>query len=207
MDPYQVLELTPPVTRAEVRAAYYRLARRWHPDFYAAPGLERDRLRAEAAMKQVNAAYRALIAEGITDGESGRRPPGPPKAAPTPRPTVCSRHAADRVHRCPRCGALACAACVRARACPACPSPPRTRRSHEWGWLVGMAGGVAAMHQLHWSPPASLGALAAYLALMGAGVLRRASGWARLLWLLAPYSLVVLGLARLAHPLRRRRST
>lgn len=203
MDPYQVLDLAPPVTRAEVRAAYHRLARRWHPDFYAAPGQEQDRLRAETAMKQVNAAYRTLMSQGIAQGASPARPPA---AAPPSRATVCPRHAADRVHRCPACGAPACAACTGAGTCPACPTPVRPPRPHaqEWGWLVGLAGGVGAMHQLHWSPPASLGALAFYLAVMGVGVLRRASGWGRLLWLLIPYSLVALGLMRLAQPLRGR---
>jgi hypothetical protein len=206
MDPYQVLELTPPVTRAEVRAAYHRLDRRWHPDFYAAPGQERARRHAEDAMKQVNAAYRALITQVAAQAEVGEVPPAPAAAAAPHRPPVCPRHAADRVHRCPACGAPACAACVMARTCPACPTHATTprRRPEEWGWLVGMAAGVVAMHQWHWSPPASLGTLAAYLSLMGVGVLRRATGWGRLLWLLIPYSLVVLGLLRLAQPLRRR---
>ena len=200
MDPYQVLELTPPVTRAEVRAAYHRLARRWHPDFYAAPGQERARLCAEAAMKQVNAAYRTLITQATAPAEAGEGPPDPP-----PRPVVCPRHAADRVHRCPACGAPACAACVRARTCPACPTRVATPRLRpkEWG-SYGLAAGVVAMHQLHWSPPASLGTVAAYLSVMGVGVLRRTRGWGRLLWLLIPYSLVALGLLRLAQSLRRR---
>lgn len=202
MDPYQVLELTPPATRAEVRAAYHRLARRWHPDFYAAPGQEAARLGAERAMKQLNAAYRTLM----TQPDAARCPDPPSRSAPPPRPPVCPRHAADRVHRCRRCGAPACAACVRAATCPACPKVghPARRRPAEWGWLVGMAGGAVAMHQLHWTAPASLGALATYLAVMGAGVLRRASGWGRLLWLLIPYSLVALGLMRLVQPLRAR---
>lgn len=202
MDPYQVLGVSQSASRAEVRAAYHRLARRWHPDFFAAPGQEQARAAAEAAMKSVNAAYRMLAAGGAEKAPSSPPPPPPSPPPPPPRPPVCPRHAADRVYRCAGCGAPACAGCLADRRCPGCPTPStRQADPREWGWLIALGGGLVAMHQLEWSPPATLGAVAAYLGVMGAGLLRRASGWARLLWLLAPYSLVALGLVRLARPL------
>ncbi len=193
MDPYQVLGVSRAASRAEVRAAYHRLARRWHPDFYAAPGQERARAEAEVAMKNLNAAYR-MLAQSLA--------PEVDLAPSPPRPSVCPRHAADQVYRCRQCGAPACAGCLADRRCPGCsPAAAHGPDPRAWGWLLALGGGLVAMHQLGWSPPATLGAVAGYLSVMGAGMLRRASGWARLLWLLTPYSLLILGLVRLARPL------
>lgn len=58
-DAYQVLGLGPRASRDDVRAAYRRLARRWHPDLHATAGPEL-RLDAERRMKELNAAYDAI---------------------------------------------------------------------------------------------------------------------------------------------------
>jgi len=52
----ELLSLAPKATKKEVRAAYRRAARRWHPD--RAPGDEEEAYRAR--MQQINAAYQRL---------------------------------------------------------------------------------------------------------------------------------------------------
>lgn len=58
MNAYSVLEVMPTATRAEIREAYRRLARRWHPDRFA-EGPERDW--ANEKMAEINAAYRDCL--------------------------------------------------------------------------------------------------------------------------------------------------
>ena len=60
MKPYELLGIAPTATRAEVRAAYRTLARRWHPDRFM-EGPERDW--ANEKMAQINAAYRACLSQ------------------------------------------------------------------------------------------------------------------------------------------------
>ncbi len=54
-DPYEVLELKPGATDDEIKAAYRRLAKKYHPD------LNGGSAEAEAKMKEVNEAYSILI--------------------------------------------------------------------------------------------------------------------------------------------------
>ena len=65
MDAYSVLNLTPTATKAEVRAAYRELARRWHPDRFM-EGPERDW--ANEKMAEINAAYRACLNRPVSRG-------------------------------------------------------------------------------------------------------------------------------------------
>jgi len=58
-DPYRILELHPGASQAEIRAAYRRLAARYHPDKVAHLGEEFQNL-AEIKFKAVQAAYDAL---------------------------------------------------------------------------------------------------------------------------------------------------
>ncbi|MCR4723096.1 MAG: DnaJ domain-containing protein [Eubacteriales bacterium] len=53
-DPYRILGVEPGASQEEIKAAYSRLAKRYHPDLH--PG---DRY-AEQKMKEINAAYSAL---------------------------------------------------------------------------------------------------------------------------------------------------
>jgi hypothetical protein len=199
MDPYRVLELTPPVTRDQARAAYHRLVRARHPDVAAVGRGEAARRDAEEAMKMLNAAYREVLLDIARSPGGPRRAPPPPPPASASRPPVCGAHGADRVYRCARCGAACCARCLKARRCPACPDPARPREG--WGWIAGLIGGLAAMHELQWPAPEVLGGIAVYLGAMGVGVLRRQRGAGLLLWLLFPYSLVLAGLWRLGSML------
>lgn len=73
MDSFSVLNLTPLASRAEIRAAYRELARRWHPDRFM-EGPERDW--ANEKMAEINAAYRACLnrpqSRGIDEDADGR---------------------------------------------------------------------------------------------------------------------------------------
>lgn len=62
MNAYAVLNLPPTATKAEVRAAYRALARRWHPDRFM-EGPERDW--ANEKMAEINAAYRICLKEPV----------------------------------------------------------------------------------------------------------------------------------------------
>lgn len=73
MDPFSLLNLTPLATKAEIRAAYRELARRWHPDRFM-EGPERDW--ANEKMAEINAAYRACLnrpqVRGVDTDADGR---------------------------------------------------------------------------------------------------------------------------------------
>ena len=58
MNAYKVLNLPPTATKAEIRASYRALARRWHPDRFM-EGPERDW--ANEKMAEINAAYHACL--------------------------------------------------------------------------------------------------------------------------------------------------
>ena len=60
LNAYAVLNVPPTATKAEIRAAYRALARRWHPDRFM-EGPERDW--ANEKMAEINAAYRACLRE------------------------------------------------------------------------------------------------------------------------------------------------
>lgn len=63
MNPYELLNIPVTASRDEIRAAYRRMARRWHPDRFMA-GPERDW--ANDKMADINSAYRACL-NGLTD--------------------------------------------------------------------------------------------------------------------------------------------
>ena len=58
MDAFELLEVPPTASKEEIRAAYRKLARRWHPDRFM-DGPERDW--ANDKMAQINAAYRECL--------------------------------------------------------------------------------------------------------------------------------------------------
>ena len=72
MNEYEVLNIPVTASRAEIRAAYRALARRWHPDRFM-PGPERDW--ANEKMADINAAYRRCL-----DGLQGPRLAGESEA-------------------------------------------------------------------------------------------------------------------------------
>ena len=72
MNAYKLLNLPPTATKAEIRAAYRALARRWHPDRFQ-EGPERDW--ANDKMAEINAAYRMCLsgAASASDAETDAR--------------------------------------------------------------------------------------------------------------------------------------
>ena len=69
-DPYRVLGLTPDASDDEVKAAYRRLAKKYHPD------LNNGSAEAEEKMKEINAAYSQIMnrqtgASGAQGGSAG----------------------------------------------------------------------------------------------------------------------------------------
>ena len=66
MNCFEILQVSPTATQAQVRAAYRALARRWHPDRFMA-GPEREW--ATVKMAQINAAYKECL-----EGSRSNRP-------------------------------------------------------------------------------------------------------------------------------------
>ena len=80
-DYYAALGLTPTADEAAIRAAYRRLARRYHPDVAGTAGLPR--------MRALNAAYAVLgdpAQRATYDQRHGFA--SAPSSSPTPRPTA-----------------------------------------------------------------------------------------------------------------------
>jgi hypothetical protein len=78
MDPYGVLGLEPGATRADITAAYRRLAKEWHPDRRAGEGADRR-------MAEINGAYDLLRAEAWHALHTDRpraATPAPPRGGP-----------------------------------------------------------------------------------------------------------------------------
>ncbi|MBE6547725.1 MAG: molecular chaperone DnaJ [Ruminococcaceae bacterium] len=67
-DPYKVLGITPNATDDEVKAAYRKLARKYHPDKYSDSDLKDL---ADEKMKEVNAAYEEI--QKMRSGKSGSK--------------------------------------------------------------------------------------------------------------------------------------
>ncbi len=71
MSPLEVLGLQPSATEKEIKSAYRKLAKRWHPDICKEP-------KAEQMFKQVQMAFEKLTGKYVE--------PKPP--TPQPRPSV-----------------------------------------------------------------------------------------------------------------------
>jgi hypothetical protein len=65
-DPYEVLGIRPDATDTEVKNAYRRLARKYHPDNYASDPAKAEE--AEEKMKEINAAYDEIQARRAGKG-------------------------------------------------------------------------------------------------------------------------------------------
>ena len=69
-NPYELLEVAPTASAEEVKAAYLRLAKQWHPDRFSGA----EKANAEERFRALNEAYTALK-------DPARRPPPPAPAA------------------------------------------------------------------------------------------------------------------------------
>lgn len=207
MDPYRILNISHNASKDDVRQAYRRLARQYHPDLHAKDPVAQQT--AEEQMKTLNWAYQEILSGRDAETVSPDSPPPPPQPEDTgERPPVCPLHAADMVYRCPHCGQLACPRCLLGNGCRLCQIPSSGPQSF-WGripsgiWLWGpIILGVLIARQLD-LPPATIGwGALLYLAILGIGVLRRLRTWGCLLWLVFPYSLILAGFWRLFDSLR-----
>jgi len=59
-DPWSILGVTRDATRAQIRAAYHRLAKANHPDALGPAATDAERRTAEARMREINEAYSTL---------------------------------------------------------------------------------------------------------------------------------------------------
>src|SRR2546422_10994128 len=92
---YEVLELPPSASSAEIKKAWLELVQVWHPDrFHHSSNLHR---KAEARTQMINQAYQTLSDplararyDAITRKSAASKPPSrpspPPRPQPTPRP-------------------------------------------------------------------------------------------------------------------------
>jgi curved DNA-binding protein CbpA len=74
-DAYEVLGLKPGASQAQVKQAYRKLVKIWHPDRFADPTQKQQ---AEEKIKKINVAYNLLKSEQLPDTEE------PPSASTTP---------------------------------------------------------------------------------------------------------------------------
>jgi tetratricopeptide (TPR) repeat protein len=77
---HQVLGVAPGASAADLKAAYFRLAKRYHPDVFHERGLTDLRQKVESVFFRLNEAYRALSAPAPR-AEAGRADPAPERAA------------------------------------------------------------------------------------------------------------------------------
>jgi hypothetical protein len=90
---YEVLGVSPDASEEDLRRAYLRLARRFHPDRHVG-GDARAAADAEARMRRINAAWQVLgSATSRAEYDRSLRPPGAPVPGPSgavPSPTAPS---------------------------------------------------------------------------------------------------------------------
>lgn len=67
-NPYEVLDVSPSATDEEVKAAYRRLAKKYHPDNYTDDSLKDF---ASEKMKEINGAYDQVVSQRRTQGANG----------------------------------------------------------------------------------------------------------------------------------------
>ncbi|MEM8906170.1 MAG: J domain-containing protein, partial [Actinomycetota bacterium] len=89
-DLYQVLDVAPGASAAEIRAAYLKRARALHPDRWT-DRPDADRKRAERAMQDVNEAWRVLGDASARARYDRGVSPSPPRPASSTRPPVPPR--------------------------------------------------------------------------------------------------------------------
>jgi len=94
---YEVLELPPSASSAEIKKAWLELVQVWHPDrFNHSPALHR---KAEARTQMINQAYQTLSDplararyDAITRKSAASKPTSRPSPPPRPQPTPRPRH-------------------------------------------------------------------------------------------------------------------
>jgi curved DNA-binding protein CbpA len=75
MNPHEILEISPGASAEEIKAAYHRLAKKWHPDRFSGP----EKAEAEQRFRTLAEAFNALKDSGR--GEASSKPAPPPQPA------------------------------------------------------------------------------------------------------------------------------
>jgi hypothetical protein len=160
---YAVLELAPGAGEASVRAAYRRLARRFHPDVDRASG-------ATARMREINAAYALLIARLDETPAVQLSTPRSVGQYETAHPAPSDHRAAQGAER-DRTGWYASASSA-ARAATTPPADSKMNAAPAAGASAGI-GVMAATRRPHAQHTLTIGAVAGLVALVGVF-----AGWA-----------------------------
>lgn len=87
MNPYQILEIAPGASADDIKSAYHRLAKQWHPDRFS--GVEKEQ--AEARFRQLAEAFNMLKDAGRradVDQRGAQDPAPPPSKAAVPPPAA-----------------------------------------------------------------------------------------------------------------------
>ena len=142
-DPYGELGLHPECSDAEIKAAWRRLAARWHPDRNKSPHALRKIQRINRALEEIR---RARSACGDEQEEEADTPPAPPRTAPE---QLIELSLEEALAGCTRIlhGELVddCADCAgsgiepEATACQACDGSGRTRSQLWFSWMTAGA--------------------------------------------------------------------
>ena len=91
INPYELLEVAPNATAEEIKAAYLRLAKQWHPDRFSGP----EKAGAEKRFRELNEAYTA-VKDPSRRASVPLPPPKVAKAQETPSgPAPQERNAKD----------------------------------------------------------------------------------------------------------------
>lgn len=76
MNPHEILEIAPGASAEEIKAAYHRLAKKWHPDRFTGP----EKVEAEQRFRTLAEAFNAL--KDTVRTESASKPSVSPPVAP-----------------------------------------------------------------------------------------------------------------------------
>ena len=82
MNPFNVLEIPPDATSEDIKAAYHRLAKRWHPDRYTGPEKEE----AESRFRELAEAFSMLKDPANRLALQQQQQPKPMNTTPRMRP-------------------------------------------------------------------------------------------------------------------------
>lgn len=84
MNPYQILEIPPGASADDIKSAYHRLAKQWHPDRFTGT----EKAQAEIRFRQLAEAFNMLKDSGrrAEVDQRGIQEPEPPAAKPLPPP-------------------------------------------------------------------------------------------------------------------------
>lgn len=91
MNPYEILEITPGASSEEIKAAYHRMAKQWHPDRF----LGEEKEQAEIKFRELAEAFNTLKDSARRSAAPTYAPTAPAQAAPAAKPAPNERTPED----------------------------------------------------------------------------------------------------------------